>query len=108
MFVLFSSTSELSLRRHPHPFSISPPVIKLNRERHFYRFIEPKVPEPEGYVKYQNGVVKKRTCREMSFIAPEVNPVQPKVFGVKFSLREIRRIFYSKIRYFKLFKMPKL
>jgi len=35
------------------------------------------------------------------------NPQQPKVFGVKFSLREIRRIFSIKIRSFKLWKMPK-
>jgi len=32
----------------------------------------------------------------------------PKVFGVKFSLREIGRIFSIKIRNFKLWKMPKL
>ena len=31
-----------------------------------------------------------------------------KVFGVKFQLREIRRIFFTKIRYLKLRKMPKL
>ena len=32
------------------------------------------------------------------------NPLQPKVFGVKFSLREIGRIFLTKIRSFKLLK----
>jgi len=37
-----------------------------------------------------------------------VNPLQPKVFGVKFRLREIGRIFSTKIRNFKLWKMPKL
>ena len=37
-----------------------------------------------------------------------VNPLQPEVFGVKFSLREIGRVFLTKIRNFKLFKMPKL
>jgi len=31
-----------------------------------------------------------------------LNPKQPKVFGVKFSLREIERIFSIKIRNFKL------
>ena len=37
-----------------------------------------------------------------------LNPLQPKVFGVKFSLREIGRIFFlTKIRNFTLFKMPK-
>jgi len=41
--------------------------------------------------------------RNMNF-----NPLQPKVFGVKFSLRETERIFFTKIRKFKLFKMPKL
>jgi len=35
------------------------------------------------------------------------NPLQPKVFWVKFSLREIGRIFFTKIRNFKPFKMPK-
>ena len=34
------------------------------------------------------------------------NLLQPKVFGVKFSLREIRGIFFTKIRNFKLLKMP--
>ena len=36
------------------------------------------------------------------------NALQPKVFGVKFSLREIGRIFFTKIRNFKLFETPKL
>jgi len=36
------------------------------------------------------------------------NPLHPKVFGVKFSLGEIRRIFFTKIRNFKPFKMPEL
>jgi len=35
------------------------------------------------------------------------NTQQPKVFGVKFSLREIEKIFPSKTRNFKLWKMPK-
>jgi len=35
-----------------------------------------------------------------------LKPYQPKVFGVKFSLREIERIFYIDIRNFKLWKMP--
>jgi len=34
------------------------------------------------------------------------NPSQPKVFGVKFSLRYIERIFSVEIRNFKLWKMP--
>jgi len=37
-----------------------------------------------------------------------INPLQPKVFGVKFRFREIGRIFPTKIRNFKLCKMPKL
>ena len=36
-----------------------------------------------------------------------VNPWQPKVFGVKFSLREIERIFSIKIRNLASLKMPK-
>jgi len=36
-----------------------------------------------------------------------VNPLQPEVFGVKFSLREIGRIFFIKIRNFMIWKMPK-
>jgi len=36
------------------------------------------------------------------------NPLQPEVFGEKFSFREIGRIFSVKIRNFKLWKMPKL
>jgi len=36
------------------------------------------------------------------------NPLQPKVFGVKFSLRDFRRIFTIKVRSFKLWKRPKL
>jgi len=36
-----------------------------------------------------------------------LKPQQPKVFGVKFSLREIRRIFAIKLRNFELWKMPK-
>jgi len=44
----------------------------------------------------------------MNVYEKEVNPLQPKEFGVKFSLREIGRIFFTKIlRNFKLFKMPK-
>jgi len=38
----------------------------------------------------------------------QLNPLQPKVFRVKFSLREIGRIFSTKIRNSKLRKMPKL
>jgi len=37
-----------------------------------------------------------------------VNPLQARVFGVKFSLREIRRIFPIKLWNFKVWKMPKL
>jgi len=37
-----------------------------------------------------------------------INPQQPKVFGVKFSLGEIRGIFHIKLGNFKLWKMPKL
>ena len=33
-----------------------------------------------------------------------INPLQPKVFGVKFSLREIRRIFPIKLPNFKALK----
>jgi len=36
-----------------------------------------------------------------------INPEQPKVFGVKFSLREIERIFSIEVRNSKLWKMPK-
>jgi len=36
------------------------------------------------------------------------NPYQPRVFGVRFSLREVARIFSIKIRNFKLRKMLKL
>jgi len=36
-----------------------------------------------------------------------LNQWEPKVFGVKFSLREIRRIFPTKLRTFKLWKMPR-
>jgi len=34
------------------------------------------------------------------------NPKQPEVFGVKVSLREIKRNFSIEIRNFKLWKMP--
>jgi len=44
----------------------------------------------------------------ISFLLFNLNPLQPKVFGVKFSFREIGRIFLTKIRNLKLFKMPKL
>jgi len=37
-----------------------------------------------------------------------INPLQLKVYGVKFSLSELGRIFFTKIRNCKLFKMPKL
>jgi len=37
-----------------------------------------------------------------------VNPQQPKVFGAKFRLKEVRRIFLIELRNFKLWKMPKL
>jgi len=37
-----------------------------------------------------------------------VNPQQPKITGVKFSSEEIGRIFSTKIRDFKLWKMPQL
>jgi len=33
---------------------------------------------------------------------------KPKEFKVKFGLREIQRIFTIELRYFKLWKMPKL
>jgi len=36
------------------------------------------------------------------------NPQQPKIFGVKFSLRAIKRIFLIKLRNSKLWKMSKL
>jgi len=36
-----------------------------------------------------------------------VNPKQPKVFGVKFSSREIEKVFPIQMRNFKLWKMPK-
>ena len=35
-----------------------------------------------------------------------LNPLQPKKSGVKFSSREIERIFSIEIRNFKLWKMP--
>ena len=38
----------------------------------------------------------------------KVNLLQPKVLGVKFGLRELGRIFFIKIRNFKLLKMLKL
>ena len=38
----------------------------------------------------------------------KLKPLQPKVFGVKFSLREIRKVFPIKLRNFKLREMPKL
>ena len=41
-------------------------------------------------------------------ILSHINSHQPKVFGVKLSSIEIKRIFSTKIRNFKLFKMPKL
>jgi len=37
-----------------------------------------------------------------------LNPEQPKVLGVKFSLREIRGISPTKVRNFRLREMPKL
>jgi len=37
-----------------------------------------------------------------------INPYSLKVFGVKFGLRKIGRIFSIKIRNIKLWKMPKL
>ena len=45
---------------------------------------------------------------EVAFSSSFVNPLQPKVLGVKFSLREIGRIFFTNIPNFKLFKMPNL
>jgi len=37
-----------------------------------------------------------------------INPYQPKVFGVKFYLRGIEKIFSIEVRNFELCKMPKL
>ena len=37
-----------------------------------------------------------------------LNPYQPKAFGVKFSLREILRIFSIELRNFKLCEMPRV
>ena len=42
------------------------------------------------------------------FAARVVNPQQPKEFGVKFSLREIRRTLPIKLRNFNIWKMPKV
>jgi len=43
-----------------------------------------------------------------TYLREIIDPKQPKVFGVKFSLREIGGIFFIKIRNFKLWKIPKL
>ena len=60
-------------------------------------------------VKKLTGASAFETAEMRAEMAPgrHLNPLQPKVFGVKFSLREIRSIFLTKIRNFKLFKMPK-
>jgi len=41
-------------------------------------------------------------------ISISLNPQQPKVFGVKFSIRENGRFFSIKIQTYKLLRMPKL
>ena len=48
------------------------------------------------------------TWFDRSLLSITLNPKQPKVFGVKFSLSEIRRIFFIKMRNYKLRKVPKL
>jgi len=59
---------------------------------------------------YSNFIlaVKKKNVVRKNLFCHYVNPWQPKVFGVKFSLREIRRTFPIKLRNLKLWKMPKL
>jgi len=50
-------------------------------------------------------------CEEFTFKHFNIsllNPQQLKEFGVKFRLREIGRIFLTKIRNSKLWKMPKI
>jgi len=51
---------------------------------------------------------QKKKRKTIKIMQHQINPLQSKVFEMKFSLREIRRIFLTKIRNFKLFKMPEL
>jgi len=54
------------------------------------------------------ALVKRFKIEHTSLKKGSLNPLQPKVFGVKFSLREIQMIFPIKLRNFKQWKMPKL
>jgi len=57
-----------------------------------------------GFAIYRPGI--SLVCAGFK-ISRNFNPYQPKVLGVKFSLREIYRIFPIEIRNFKLWEMPK-
>jgi len=46
--------------------------------------------------------------RHLIVVASDINPYQPKVFEVKFRLREIGKILFTKISNFKLWKIPKV
>jgi len=74
------------------------PTVKLGRRQ-------------KSLVRKYFGIILFDLYREMSGIrlcGHYVNPLQPKVFGVKFSLREKWKDFFTKTHNFKLFKMPKL
>jgi len=59
-----------------------------------------------------SGTLAKLITRSADHVSMSVhgqfNPQQPKVFGIKFGSREIKKIFSIELRNFKLWKMPKL
>jgi len=59
-----------------------------------------------SFRKFAAIFIDKLSRQRKSLLA--VNSLQPKVFGVKFSLRETGTIFFTKIRNFKPFKILKL
>jgi len=57
-------------------------------------------------IHYVQGKIEQKYLeqrKETFFFSPQ----QPKVFGVKFSLGKIKRVFSVEIRNLKLWKMPK-
>jgi len=59
-------------------------------------------------VKFKNHIEENFFINVKADALASVNPKQPKVLGLKFSLGDIGRIFAIKICNFKLWKMPKL
>jgi len=84
-----------------------PMFRRIDSRRALFRYAnEERCGEEEGN---SNHTEKYTSCGlELKRIyAALFNPKQPKVFGVKFSLRKIERIFSIKIRNLKLWKMFK-